>query len=68
VSTLRRASTAFHSADTRFTRGAPAHAGRDNGNRVRAGNGARAEVGDLARVVEAVDKLGTVVAGVIPLS
>src|SRR5687767_4897061 len=29
---------------------------RDNGNRVSAGNGVLAEVGDLARVVEAVDK------------
>ena len=38
---------------------APAHVGpsaRDNGDRVRAGNGVFADVGNLARVVEAVDK------------
>jgi signal transduction histidine kinase len=38
---------------------APAHVGpaaRDNGKRVRAGNGVLAEVGNLARVVEALDK------------
>ena len=38
---------------------APAHVGRvarDNGNHNRAGNGVPADVGNLARVVEAVDK------------